>query len=125
MKETIIVENLYLALSISAYETVPVKEVVDPETGITTQYTLKDIFPNPRNYFPLIGKCGVGVEVQGQEIPQLIALCGQIGFSVTWGAADGYDVEIMGLTPFKTRMAEFSQREAEAYALANPEEEMT
>jgi hypothetical protein len=47
-----------------------------------------------------------------------------MGFTTTWGATDGFDVEIMGLIPFKERMVEFAQLEADAYALDNPVSEV-
>lgn len=111
----IIVENIYLCLTTAAYETVPVRPILDELGNTIGSETLMDIFPNAPKY-PLSDKVLCGIEVtSGSQIPEVTATAQAMGFTITWGDTPDDDVNILFRTDALTKKAELELFESTHY----------
>jgi len=114
MNETI-VENMYLCLTPAAYETVPVRAILDELGNPIGSETLQDIFPDAPKY-PLSGKVLCGVEItSGKQIPDVIATAQGMGFTITWGDNPTDDVNILFRTDALAKKAALELFESTHY----------
>jgi len=110
-----IIENMYLCLTPAAYETVPVRAILDELGNPIGSETLQDIFPDAPKY-PLSGKVLCGVEItSGKQIPDVISTAQGMGFTITWGDNPTNDVNILFRTDALAKKATLELFESTHY----------